>query len=96
MGHLEIEVDIEKERRYEHLVHEHKQLLYEIKLGIILTIGGVIILVCISYILCQCIKKRPHLPRRQNNDKEKLIGSKEASEHLIHVHWSGKGKEYFV
>lgn len=96
MGHIDIDVDIEKERRYEHLVHEHKQLLYEIKLGIILTIGGVIILVCIAYIVFQFIKKRPHDTRRQNNDKEKLIGSKEASEHLIYVNSSEKGKEYFV
>lgn len=91
-----IDYDIEKEEKYEHTVVESKHLVYELKLGIILIIGGIIIVLCLFYILSQCKRKHMHSPRRQNNDQEKLIGSRDASEHLIHVHSTEKGKEYFL
>lgn len=95
-GDSDMEYNIEKEEKYEHLLIENKHLVYELKLGVILIIGGIVIVVCILYIIAQCRRKYSRTNRRQNNDQEKLMGSREASEHLIHVQSTEKGKEIFL
>lgn len=91
----ELTYDTAKEEKYEHFVDQNKHLVYELKLGVILIIGGIIILVCIVYIIYQCKRKHSRSSKQRNNDHEKFK-SRQASVHLIHVHTSGRGKEFFL
>jgi hypothetical protein len=46
---------------YHQLMHDNKQLIYEIKIGIVAVIGTIIIVVCLIYIFIQCKRSSSNL-----------------------------------
>ena len=52
--HKEIELGaLSKIEQYHKLMHDNKQLIYELKIGIISTISSIVIVACIIYIVLQ-------------------------------------------
>ena len=51
--HEEIEAgELSQIEQYQKLMHANKQLIYELKIGIISIIGGIAIVACIIYVVC--------------------------------------------
>ena len=73
--------------RFHHLLIRNKHLLSEIKLSVILTIGGIVIIVCLVYIFVQCRSRSGSLTRlarnRRRDDEKELVDSTDTLENLL-------------
>lgn len=89
---------------YHQLMHDNKQLIYEIKIGIVSVIGSIIILVCLFYIFMQCRKGSSSLyntyqRNRRPLERSKTHDSQDSMENLLKTHITIGTKndmEYFV
>ena len=75
---------------YHKLMHDNKQLIYEMKIGIISVIGSIIIIVCLIYIAIQCRRSSNYVynnyirNRRTDKDsRKKLLHRQDSTESLL-------------
>ena len=87
--HEEIETGaLSKIEQYHKLMHDNKQLIYELKIGIISIIGSIVIVASIVYIVLQLKRNSKQIyafmkNRRTSEDMGRLIDSSESSENLL-------------
>ena len=87
--HEEIETGaLSKIEQYHKLMHDNKQLIYELKIGILSIIGSIVIVACIIYVVLQLKRNSKQIyafvkNRRTSEDKGRLIDSNEPSENLL-------------
>ena len=87
--HEEIETGaLSKIEQYHKLMHDNKQLIYELKIGIISIIGSIVIVASIIYIVLQLRRNSKQIyafvkNRRTSEDKGRLIDNSESSENLL-------------
>ncbi|GFO07811.1 hypothetical protein PoB_003431600 [Plakobranchus ocellatus] len=76
---------------YHRLIDHNKHLLLQIKMSVILFIGGIVIVVCIAYIFIQCRSRvvRPLVKQvqvrkaQERADSQKLFGSTDTLDDLL-------------
>ena len=88
---------------YHRFLWHNKHVLFELKLSVIVIVGGIIMLACVVYIVLQCRARVRTLPQSKNrrDDEKELFGSTETLENLIPAENSirlkvRKGEEFFV
>lgn len=97
---------LSKVEMYHQLMHDNKQLIYEIKIGIVSVIGTVIIIVCLIYIFLQCKRGSSNLyhsytRNRRHFERTKMSDCHESMENLLktktHITIGTKNEmEFFV
>lgn len=65
---------------YHHLMQDNKQVIYEIKIGIISVIGSLIIIVCLIYIVVQCKRNSTKIYTKLARNRRPLDGRRSNSE----------------
>lgn len=89
---------------YHRFLWHNKHVLFELKLSVIVIVGGIIMLACVVYIVLQCrarSRSPPNQTKNRRDDEKELIGSTETLENLIPAENSirlkvRKGEEFFV
>lgn len=88
---------------YHRFLWHNRHVLFELKLSVIVIVGGIIVLACVVYIAMQCrARVRPAGQSKNRRDDEKeLFGSTETLENLIPAENSirlkvRRDKEFFV
>ncbi len=71
-------------------------VVYQVKLFIILTIGGIIILFGTLYIISELRRKSAEKIRRHDNERERLIDKKDATDVLMSVESTQRENECFL
>lgn len=82
--------------RYSEENHHLYSIVYQVKLFFILTIGCIILLIGILFIISECSRKCSYRIGRRKGDRERLIGRRVASEHVISLDSVKNENEYFL
>lgn len=85
---------------YRRVVWHNKHLLFELKLSVIVVLGGIIVLACVVYIVLQCRSRARTTPSLKEDEKE-LFGSTDTFDTVMPLANSirlkvRKDQEYFV
>lgn len=76
--------------------NNHFDVVYQVKLFLVLTIGGIIIILGSLYIISEWRQRQPLDARRQHGNKKMLDGTGETCEHIISVESTKTDDEFFL
>lgn len=71
---------------YHLFLWHNKHLLFELKMSVIVVLGGIIVLACVVYIVIQCrarAKATAHAQSPRKEDEKELFGSTETLDNLL-------------
>ncbi|KAK7496291.1 hypothetical protein BaRGS_00012456 [Batillaria attramentaria] len=70
---------------YHRFLWHNKHVLFELKLSVIVILGGIIVLACVVYIVMQCRARirPPGQNKNRRDDEKELFGSTETLENLL-------------